>query len=96
MLTQTPVTFTLSCAKDGFANIDQQVNTINGGAVAIYEDISCAGGNGNEDVIVASLASTILPYLLPVQYLFLLNQWVPLFFFGRPNSVSVTRNRRLK
>jgi hypothetical protein len=29
MLTQTPVTFTLSCAKDGFANIAQQMNTIN-------------------------------------------------------------------
>jgi hypothetical protein len=55
ILTQTPVTFTSSCAKDGFANIDQQVNTINGEAVATYEDISCAGGDGNEDVIVASL-----------------------------------------
>jgi hypothetical protein len=31
------------------------VNTINGEAVVIYEEISCAGGDGNEDVIVASL-----------------------------------------
>jgi hypothetical protein len=54
-LTQTPVTFTPSCAKGGFANIVQQVNTINGEAVATYGDISCAGGDGNEDVIVASL-----------------------------------------
>jgi hypothetical protein len=55
ILTQTPVTFISSCAKDGFANIGQHVNTINGEAVATYEDISCAGGDGNEDVIVASL-----------------------------------------
>lgn len=55
ILTQTPVTFTSSCVKDGFASIDQQVNTINGEAGATYEDISCAGGDGNEDVIVASI-----------------------------------------
>jgi hypothetical protein len=55
ILTQTPITFTSSCAQDGFANIDQQVNTVNGEAFATYEDISCAGGDGNEDVIVASL-----------------------------------------
>ena len=55
ILTQTPITFTSSCAEDGFANIDQQVNTVNGEAFATYEDISCAGGDGNEDVIVASL-----------------------------------------
>mgnify|MGYP007008168051 CR=1 FL=1 len=67
------------------------MNTINGGAVAIYEDISCAGGDGNEDVIVASLDSTILPYLLPVQYLFLLNQWVPLFFSAGPTQLMLQR-----
>lgn len=55
ILTQTPITFTSSCAEDGFANIDQQVNTVNGEAFATYEDLSCAGGDGNEDVIVASL-----------------------------------------
>jgi hypothetical protein len=55
ILTQTPITFTSSCAEKGFANIDQQVNTVNGEAFATYEDISCAGSDGNEDVIVASL-----------------------------------------
>tara|TARA_R110000751_G_C13795394_1_gene483389 strand:+ start:11698 stop:14133 length:2436 start_codon:yes stop_codon:yes gene_type:complete len=55
ILTQTPITFTSSCAEDGFANIDEQVNTVNGEAFATYEDLSCAGGDGNEDVIVASL-----------------------------------------
>jgi hypothetical protein len=55
ILTQTPITFTSSCAEDGFASIDQLVNTVNGEAVSTYEDISCAGGDGNDDVIVASL-----------------------------------------
>lgn len=55
ILTQTPITFTSSCVEDGFASIDQQVNTVNGEAFATYEDVSCAGGDGNEDVIVASL-----------------------------------------
>ena len=55
ILTQTPVSFTSICTEDGFATIDQQVNTVNGEAVATYEDISCAGGDGNEDVIVASV-----------------------------------------
>ncbi|WP_293746345.1 Ig-like domain-containing protein [uncultured Paraglaciecola sp.] len=55
ILTQTPVTFTSSCAEENSATIDQQVNTVNGEAFATYEDISCAGGDGNDDVIVASL-----------------------------------------
>jgi hypothetical protein len=55
ILTQTPVTFTSSCVEGGFASIDQQVNTVNGEAFATYEDTNCAGGDGNEDVIVASL-----------------------------------------
>ena len=55
ILTQTPVSFTSICTEDGFATIDQQVNTVNGEAIATYEDISCAGGDGNEDVIVASV-----------------------------------------
>lgn len=55
ILSQTPISFTSSCVEDGFAIIDQQVNTINGEAFATYEDVSCAGGEGNADVIVASL-----------------------------------------
>lgn len=55
ILTQTPVTFTSTCSEENFATIDQQGNTVNGEAFATYEDISCAGGDGNEDIIVASL-----------------------------------------
>ncbi|MCF2947351.1 Ig-like domain-containing protein [Paraglaciecola aquimarina] len=55
ILTQTPVTFTSNCVADGFANIDTVVNSINGVANATFEDLSCAGGNGNIDVIVASV-----------------------------------------
>jgi hypothetical protein len=55
ILTPTPINFTSSCVEDGRAFIDQQINTVNGEALATYEDMSCAGGDGNEDVIVASL-----------------------------------------
>lgn len=55
ILTQTPITFTSTCSQSGFATIDPLVNTVNGEAFATYEDISCAGGDGNEDVIVASV-----------------------------------------
>jgi hypothetical protein len=55
ILTPTPINFTSNCVEGGQASLEQQVITVNGEALATYEDISCAGGNGNEDVIVASL-----------------------------------------
>lgn len=55
ILNQTPITFTSRCIEDGFASIDQLVNTVNGEAFATYEDISCAGGDGNDDVIFATI-----------------------------------------
>jgi hypothetical protein len=55
ILTPTPINFTSNCVEGGRASLDQQIITVNGEALATYEDISCAGGNGNEDVIVASL-----------------------------------------
>lgn len=55
ILTQTPISFSSNCVAGGLAIIDTQVNTINGVANATYEDQSCAGGAGNNDVIVASL-----------------------------------------
>jgi hypothetical protein len=55
ILTQTPVTFSSNCVTDGFATIDTLVNTINGVAHTTFEDQSCAGGDGNTDVIVASV-----------------------------------------
>jgi hypothetical protein len=55
ILTQTPVSFTSTCIEEGRSSIDSQVNTINGVAQATYEDISCAGSEGNVDTVVASL-----------------------------------------
>jgi hypothetical protein len=55
ILNQTPITFTSHCTEDGFASIEQLVNTVNGEAFATYADISCAGGSGNDDVIFASI-----------------------------------------
>jgi hypothetical protein len=54
ILTQTHITFTSSCVTDGKASLDAQVNTINGIAQATFEDISCAGSTGINDIIVAS------------------------------------------
>ncbi|MBF7074205.1 Ig-like protein, group 1 [Glaciecola sp. MH2013] len=53
--TSTPITFTSRCVANGQASLDTQVNTINGSANATYEDISCAGGAGNEDTISATI-----------------------------------------
>ncbi|MFT6896105.1 MAG: hypothetical protein ACJA13_000502 [Paraglaciecola sp.] len=55
ILTQTPISFSSNCVADALASIDNQVNTINGVASATYEDQTCAGGSGNNDIIVASL-----------------------------------------
>lgn len=54
ILTPTPINFTSSCVADGKASVDAQVNTINGVAQATFEDISCAGSSGINDIIVAS------------------------------------------
>ena len=54
ILTQTHINFTSSCVTDGKASLDAQVNTINGIAQATFEDISCAGSTGINDIIVAS------------------------------------------
>ncbi|MGJ8680134.1 Ig-like domain-containing protein [Paraglaciecola sp.] len=55
VLTQTPISFTSTCVATGAATIDEVVNTINGIAQTTYEDISCAGSNGNIDTVVASV-----------------------------------------
>lgn len=53
--TPTAVNFSSSCVINGTASIDQQVLTINGEANSTYKDINCAGANGNEDQIIASV-----------------------------------------
>jgi hypothetical protein len=55
LLTQPPFSFTSTCVQTDRSSIDLQVNTINGVAQATYEDISCAGSEGNVDTVVASL-----------------------------------------
>lgn len=51
----TPVTFTSSCVASNNANIDETVFTVNGVANATFEDISCPGNSGVDDVIIASV-----------------------------------------
>lgn len=51
----TPITFVSNCALDGRASLDQTVSTVNGRASSTYEDISCAGGNGNDDIVSATV-----------------------------------------
>jgi hypothetical protein len=64
IITPVPVSFTSNCVQSGQAQIDQTVNTINGVAESTYEDISCAGGNGNSDTIVASVNINNTPIAL--------------------------------
>ncbi len=51
----TPITFTSSCVQENRANIDDNVATVNGRASSTYEDISCATGSGNDDIITATV-----------------------------------------
>ena len=55
--TPTPVTFTSTCVANGDATIDTSVYTVNGRASATFEDNSCAGSTGSDDVIIASVTS---------------------------------------
>ncbi|WP_100643551.1 Ig-like domain-containing protein [Alteromonas facilis] len=51
----TPITFSSSCVTDGKATIDENVATVNGRASSTYEDINCASGAGNDDIITATV-----------------------------------------
>ena len=55
--TPTTVSFTSNCVINETAVIDETVFSIKGKAGATFEDINCAGINGTEDVIVASVTS---------------------------------------
>lgn len=55
--TPTTVSFTSNCVINETANIDESVFSIKGKAGATFEDLNCAGINGTEDVIVASVTS---------------------------------------
>ena len=53
--TPVTVTFSSNCATNNTATIDAAVLSINGVASSTFEDISCAGAFGNEDVFSASI-----------------------------------------
>lgn len=55
LTTPTAVNFSSNCVLNNKASIDEQVLTINGEANSTYKDISCAGANGNQDQIIASV-----------------------------------------
>ncbi|WP_076420209.1 Ig-like domain-containing protein [Colwellia sp. UCD-KL20] len=55
--TPTAVSFTSNCVSNENAVIDTTVFSIKGSASATYEDIKCAGINGTEDVIVATVTT---------------------------------------
>lgn len=51
-----PVSFTSNCVQNENASIDASVLSINGTASSTFEDISCAGSTGTDDVILATVA----------------------------------------
>ncbi|GAB2998486.1 Ig-like domain-containing protein [Psychrosphaera aestuarii] len=53
--TATSVSFTSTCASNSDATLDANAATINGVATSTYQDISCAGAQGNVDTIVATV-----------------------------------------
>jgi len=53
--TSTPVSFTSSCVQNANATIDASVFSIRGTATSTFEDIDCAGANGIDDIIEASV-----------------------------------------
>lgn len=55
--TPTAVLFTSNCVSNDNALIDDVVFSIKGNASATFEDVKCAGINGTEDIIVASVTT---------------------------------------
>ncbi|WDE12680.1 hypothetical protein [Thalassomonas haliotis] len=53
----TPVLFTSSCVENAKATIESQVVSSNGRANATFEDVSCAGLTGTDDLLIASITS---------------------------------------
>ncbi|MDU0113888.1 Ig-like domain-containing protein [Psychrosphaera aquimarina] len=64
-VTTTPfeVNFTSTCVTAGKATIDATVFSIKGKASATYQDINCAGPDGNEDNIVATVTIDSTQYI---------------------------------
>jgi len=56
--TPTTITFTSNCVSNGTALVDESVLSIKGSASATFEDVSCAGASGTEDVLIASVTTS--------------------------------------
>jgi len=55
LVTPIPVTFISNCVQNGNARIDESVLSINGTAHSTFEDVDCAGRDGADDIIFASV-----------------------------------------
>lgn len=53
----TQISFSSNCVSNNNANIDLTVWSVKGNASATYEDIKCAGINGTQDTIVATVTT---------------------------------------
>lgn len=53
--TPTSVAFTSNCVQSTHATIDATVFSVKGSAKATFEDVSCAGASGTDDVLVATI-----------------------------------------
>lgn len=51
----TEVSFTSTCTVNQQATLDATTTSVNGSAKSTYEDVSCAGPDGNQDTVVASV-----------------------------------------
>lgn len=54
--TPTPVAFSSNCTNNNNATIDDSVLSINGKASATFADVNCAGVNGTDDIIIATVS----------------------------------------
>lgn len=51
----TEINFTSTCTVGNQATLDETTTSVNGNAKSTYEDVSCAGPEGNQDTVVASV-----------------------------------------
>ncbi|MUH72632.1 Ig-like protein, group 1 [Psychrosphaera haliotis] len=51
----TTISFSSTCVTNGDATIDATSTTVNGIATSTFQDVSCAGAQGNEDTVVATV-----------------------------------------
>jgi len=88
--TPTSVSFTSNCVLNENAAIDETVFSIKGHASATYEDISCAGTNGTEDIIIASVSANGVTYTASATIEILAEEIGSIeFVSAAPNSIVI-------